>query len=1222
MAHKNDSQLIRETRNAARFFVEQRHVAWVLFAATVVWGIYGYVQMPKRKDPYDPVRDVIAVGRWPGMPTEKVEQYVTKKIEQTLAQNPAVEEVRSTTRPGEAVVFVRIKELTGLNNGQFMANADRQYEDLKIRLDSIRDLPAGVLPLEYYKDFADTATLMLTVSSPSADEVELNLRTRDVQNALREIRGKSGTGVALVVCFPLEMKPAGLQRLMERLMQEWQRAGIISQARMVVRPGFAALDMESARNDRDLLAAFSDFVGDHSQEGESDPDLWKPVIIRDLALAGDRLQSVAPDRYSFRDLDKFTEQIEKGLKLLPQVSKVTRFGVLPEEVKLTYSQERLAAYGVPFSALGDAVNARNIAPAGSSINTGGRNVQVNPTGEFGAVDALGGVIVNAADVRRPVYLRDLVDVQRGYATPARYFNFFTAKDKNGKWKKSRAITLDVQMADAMQIEDFGVAVNKKLAELKLMLPADLTLAATSDQPQQVRDNISLFLNSLWEAVALVVLVAFVGFRNWRSALLLAISIPLTLAMTFGMMHALGIDLQQVSIATLIIALGLLVDDPVVAGDAIQREVAAGQPARLAAWLGPTKLGRAILFATITNVVAYLPFLLLDGDQWMFLYSMPVVITCSLVASRIISMTFVPLLGSYLLKGQPVKPDEPDAEDRFHAWYFKVSGWAIDHRWRVLGAFCVFLVLGGVLASLLKQQFFPKDQLYISYVDVWLPENASFTFTLQATQDAENVIRQTAEKYGQEHPAGKGKVKPVLTSLTSWVGGAGPRYWFTLNPESRAQNYAHILIQTADKEVTRFLAPALQRALSASVADARIDVHELEVGPPVGVPVAVRLSGDDIPTLRAQADRLKDILRAVPAARRIRDDWGTDAVDLSLSINTARANLAGMTNQDVASALLAGFGGVQVASFREGDKNIPVVLRLRPEERSQQGDISNLYVYSQKDSRRVPLAEIANVAYEPHPAVIHRVNQFRTITVGAFPAEGSLPSEVLNAAMPMIRDFESHLPPGMHIEFSGEYKETVKANARQAKVLTVSVFCIFLALVIQLRHAAKPLIVFSAVPFGIVGALVALYIMRAPFGFMAFLGATSLIGVIVSHIILLFDCIEERHEHGDSLREALLNAGVLRLRPVLITAGATVIAFIPLAIHGGPLWEPLCYTQIGGLTLSTIITLVLVPAVYAIFVDDLKWVRWGTDKSVVTLPVGRPAPEQPRRQPQVVASQGD
>jgi multidrug efflux pump subunit AcrB len=284
-------------------------------------------------------------------------------------------------------------------------------------------------------------------------------------------------------------------------------------------------------------------------------------------------------------------------------------------------------------------------------------------------------------------------------------------------------------------------------------------------------------------------------------------------------------------------------------------------------------------------------------------------------------------------------------------------------------------------------------------------------------------------------------------------------------------------------------------------------------------------------------------------------------------------------------------GNRVTTLREGDKQIPVIARMRMEERSQLSDLQNLYVAAIQGTTMVPLRAVASVDYSTTPGKIRRRHQFRTITVSAFPAEGVLPSEVLNAAMPEIRRIEAALPAGYTLEIGGEYEDQQDGFKELALVMGVSIAAIFLALVLQFRHAVKPLIVFAAIPYGMVGALAALWIMDAPFGFMAFLGVASLVGVIVSHVIVLFDFIEEAHERGESLRDALLDAGIMRLRPVMITVGATVIALFPLAAHGGPLWEPLCYAQIGGLTVATFITLLLVPVIYAIFVLDLKWVAW-------------------------------
>ena len=782
-------------------------------------------------------------------------------------------------------------------------------------------------------------------------------------------------------------------------------------------------------------------------------------------------------------------------------------------------------------------------------------------------------------------------------------NFYTWRDEQGNWQRSRAITLAIQMRPGEQIGIFGEAIDEALANVKHRLPEDLIFARTSDQPLQVEENIGLFMNSLYEAILLVVLIAFIGFWEWRSALLMALSIPLTLAMTFGMMYVLGIDLQQVSIASLIIALGLLVDDPVVAGDAIKRDLAptfhsdlkrkiGGHKPIIAAWLGPTKLATAILYATITNIVAYLPFLMLTGDMGRFLASLPVVMTCSLVASRLVSMTFIPLLGYYLLR--PSKKAELPMAERparrgFAGWYYKVGHWAIEHRWKVFAGSLVFLALGGFFGSQLKTQFTPKDLSDLSYIDVWLPEDAPLSATREVADRAEAITRRVIDEYGKAH-AEDGKPLDLLESLTAFVGGGGPRFWFSVSPEPRQTNYAQIIVQVKDKHVTHHLIEPLQAAFSAEIAGARVNMRQLETSA-IGIPVSIRLSGEDLHTLCAEAEKMKNIFRAVPLADRVQDNWGAESFVVNLEIDPDRANLAGVTNFDVAVSSAMGMNGYQVGELREGDKQIPVIARMRMEERSRLADLQNLYVYSTQSGQKVPLRQISSMHYTMQTEKIQRRNQFRTITVSCFPAAGVLASEVLTAAMPQLQEFEKTLPPGFKMEIGGEFEERVKGFGELGMVMGISIAMIFMALVVQFKNAVKPLLVFAAIPYGIAGALAALWIMGMPFGFMGFLGIASLVGVIVSHVIVLFDFIEEAHERGESLVESLLDAGIMRLRPVMITVGATVFALFPLASHGGPLWEPLCYAQIGGLTVATFITLLLVPVLYAIFVLDLKIVKW-------------------------------
>jgi multidrug efflux pump subunit AcrB len=1172
MTHgRKDEDIVRTTHNTARFFTETRHVAWVMLLFTLAWGVYGYFSMPQRKDPSIPIRVAAVMAIWPGASADKIEQLMVRRIEERIAENSRIDKITSNVRTGIAVIIIELQKDE--------KDPGKQFDDIKLKLDGLTDLPQGTR-VNFIKDFGDTATLLLTVASPRASDVEITLRSRAIRQALEKTRHASAPPprVAVVVGFPKSVSPRVVAPALEMFGRYAQEAGALSDIDSFEGPGFVGLDATSDWDDDARLDALGQkFIHERLRASELHPDTWQPLTIRDPAQIEARLAVAAGDRYTYRELKDYTDLIKRTLLSVPVVAKVQTAGVLPERVYLEYSQERLASYGIRTSRLSDLLEARNITLPGGVIEIGDKNMRIDPSGEFRSEQEIGDVLVPVAEGHGALYLRDVVDVIRAYESPARYLNFFSRRAPDGSWPRTRAVTLDIQMRAGQQIDHFAKAVDAALEDLKQRLPEDLVLARTSDQPLQVEENVHLFMSSLYEAIVLVVLVSLVGFWEWRSALLMAISIPITLAMTFGLMHLVGLDLQQVSIASLIIALGLLVDDPVVAGDAIKRSLADGQPSVVAAWLGPTKLATAILYATITNIVAYLPFLLLTGDVGRFMYSLPVVIGCSLVASRIVSMTFIPLLGYYLLRPKA----EPSSEERrktgFASWYYRTGTWAIRHRWRVVAGSFVFLVLGGIIANQLKQQFFPRDLQYLFYVDVWLPEDAPLLATNRSATGAEAIIRElTAEK---------------LQSITSFVGGGGPRFWQSVTPEQQQANYAQILVQVKDKHDTQHLIEPLQKALSDQVAGATIDVRQLETGEPVGIPIAVRISGEDIPTLRKLAAEVAGILRGQPSARRVRDDWGAESFAVKLKIDPDKANSAGITNIDVAGASLTAMNGFQVSTLREGDEQIPVVARMRMEERARLSDIQNLYVYSSQGTQKVPLQLVSRIDYGLSTEKLQRRNQFRTITVSAFPADGVLPSEVMTPIKARIDAFARKLPPGYKLEIGGEYEKQVDGFAELAMVMLISVIMIFMALVVQFKHAIKPFLVFAAIPYGIVGALGALWLMGSPFGFTAFLGIASLIGVIVSHVIVLFDFIEEKHAEGEPLEQALLDAGIMRLRPVLITVGATVIALVPLAAHGGPLWEPLCYAQIGGLSVATFVTLLLVPVLYAIFVLDLKLVRW-------------------------------
>jgi multidrug efflux pump subunit AcrB len=1198
----------------SQFFVYKRPVAWTALVATLVWGAFAYRAMPQRHDPSIPIRMATIVTLYPGAEAEKVEQEVTRRVEKQISQCGQVEKVYSLSRQSLSVVFVELFDS--------VRNAEEVWQDLQGRLEQMTDLPSvggrRVQPL-VNKDFAETVALMLTISSPKVSDFEIHQRAesiRRVVDAFRQSRAPALRRDRLtgVLIYPNTVARSYVLWLGQSLLQRLAEKGLIEDAHLVEAPSTGCLDFQLAQghSDEELIREALRWEHDTVGTGMAHPDIWPGVIVRDLAQLEQKLRAAprcplgGPDRYSYRELRHFADLIRDRLKRYPTVGKIDEVGLQGEVINLYYSGRRFSALDLAPQRIAVQLERRNTNFPGGRVETREQNVVVHPSGEFKSEQEVGDVVL---DVRGgyPTYLRDVVDVVRGYDDPPSVMNFRTVKvdadnppekkmpgelqqgvdddehqrplPQHPRLQTTRAITLAVRQVKGSHIDQFARDVNAALATLRGVLPDDLQIVRTHDEAREVAAKVWQFDRNLVEAVVIVVIVALV-FMEWRSALLVAISIPLTVAMTLGACQLLGIDLQQVSIAAMIIALGLLVDDPVVAGDAINREIAHGQPRDVAAWLGPQKLARAILYATVTNCVAFLPLLLVRGKTGDFIYSLPVVVTVSLVSSRIVSMTFMPLLGYYLLRGQ--KGFESSGEKRgvaglFARLYRHFSTWCLNHKALTLGTAVLLLVAGCVSLGSVGTAFFPKDLHNVFTVNVYLAEGTPIR---QTEEEALRVVRAIDKLEGRQ-----------IRAYTTYVGQGGPRFWLSIVPEQRADNYAQILVHTVDHHTTEALVERLKRELPPLVAAARVTIQQLETGPPIGVPVQIRLFGDDIETLRRIAAKTKQELRSIPGTDNIHDDWESEVFQVGVTINPDRANLLGITNEDVALLLHTGLSGTALTYLREEDRLIPIAFRLRSDERARIEEIADLDAFSSATNARVPLNQIATLTTSFVSPKICRRDHQRCITVKCDTVPGVLASSIVHQMQRELTRDATEWPPGYRFKFGGEYEEQTKGFDSVGLALIVSLAAIYLALVLQFNSVTKPLVVFAGVPFGMVGGMLGLLPFGTPFGFMAFLGVASLAGVIVSHVIVLFDYIEEACERGEPLHQAVVESGLVRLRPVLVTVLATVGGLVPLAIEGGPLWEPMCYVQIAGLLLATVVTLGIVPVTYVFFVENLKLIRW-------------------------------
>jgi multidrug efflux pump subunit AcrB len=685
-----------------------------------------------------------------------------------------------------------------------------------------------------------------------------------------------------------------------------------------------------------------------------------------------------------------------------------------------------------------------------------------------------------------------------------------------------------------------------------------------------------------EAVIIVIVVALF-MMDWRSALVLATAIPVGVAMTFVGMQVLGVPLQQISIAALIIALGLLVDVPVVASDGINRELYRKEPRLRAAWLGPLRLRQPMVFGTLTCVFSFLPLLMLYGDKGEFMKSMPVVVTLALLSALFVSNSFLPLISYYVLRGQKGFDEGGEVRSFFLfrlvdrallallPIYQKALRGSLKHPYLVLGVAYTVLALVLVLVfPRLGSQFFPPAERNQLLVDIETPSSDSLTSTREAVDQVVGVIKNHEE----------------VASAAVFSGGTAPRFYYNVEPKAPANYLGQIIINTRHAHEVDGLIVKLRQELDASVPGVRCVVKPLEQGPPVNEPIQIRVSGENLDKLRVLADKVAAELRAA-GGYHVFDDLGLRMPNIQIDIDQDRANSLGLNNKQVGNVALSSFAGLQVTELREGDRLIPVLIRGRIEDRSEVEKIRGLYVPT-PDGKSVPFESFSKVTIQPEFVRIPHYNQLRTVTVKAYAPFGELPSQVLDRARPGLAKIK--LDPGYAMKFAGEDEELSKSKAEMVVILLVCLALIIGTLVLQFRSVVKAATVMLTAPLVLIASIIGLFVTSSPFGFMAMLAVISLIGVLVCNMIVLSEQIEHSREQGLPLEEALVKAGLSRLRPVLMTVLAVSGGLVPLFFAGGALWHPLTAVHIFGLLFAPVLTLGMLPTLYYVFCAKLKVIK--------------------------------
>ncbi len=877
--------------------------------------------------------------------------------------------------------------------------------------------------------------------------------------------------------------------------------------------------------------------------------------------------------YGPRQLELFAEQIEDEVELIDSVARVDFWGVQPERIYVEVDSADWAKINMTANQLKKLFQARNIIQPGGELDTTNAHYAINPTGEFTEVNQMNDLVVGRVGGNLPVRLGDLpVRIDRRYEEPPRTLTRLTRPSI----VHQPSLVLGISMKSGHNVVEMGQAVDEVIRQLQgHSLPPDIELTRVNDLPRQVDSRIQDFQTNLLQGVLIVLLVALVA-MGWRPALIMAAAVPVSMICAFAIVPHFGVQLEQFAIASLIIALGMVVDNAIVVSDNAFRLIREGKPKFEAIIQGTQELAIPILISTLTTIFAFVPMLTIIGDVGEYTGSLPIVVGTTLACSFFVAMLVTPIMCGWLFTvPTPEKQEETENELPL---YDRIISWCLDHKGFILGG-----VLGLFLASLslipiIGSQFFPAGLRDQFFVKVWLPEGSPIAATSKIAEKVEQILVDVSP--AQEN----GETRQRLANVVTFVGTGGPRLMITQEPEYDYPYYAFLLVNTTDSKYTKDYARDVRREVG-KLHQARVTVDLYMLGPPIKDPVAFRLSGHDSNILRHKAKEMVRIFKETPSTLFPYSNWGAPGYQVEVKIDAHAANLAGVTNADVALTIKSLLSGTQLTTYREGDHLVPVMLRTLREKRQDPNDLSGIFVNGANG--KVPLDSVAKVIPTWIPAVIARRNMLPTVTVGSRIEEEVLANRVSGQIKPRLEQLLETLPAGYFLESSGEQEETDKAMVQVIRAVGLAMVLITLVLIVQYNSLLKPLVILITVPLGLIGVGVGLLVTGWSMGFMAMLGALSLAGIVINNAVILIDFIEKNVADGQPLRSAVTAAGRLRMRPIILTTLTTIGGLLPLSLFGGALWAPMTNGMIFGLIFSTALTLVVVPTIYVVFVEKFK-----------------------------------
>lgn len=885
-------------------------------------------------------------------------------------------------------------------------------------------------------------------------------------------------------------------------------------------------------------------------QGPSINDRFDDVYGTIYALSG--------DEFSYEEKRQQAENLKRQLLSVPNVKKITLIGVQEKSLDVTINKDKLASYQVSTQQLLTALKQQSAMVPAGMVNTDTNNVYLRINGVFDSVDAVKNMPIRINN--QTIRLGDIADVTMTYKDPSSPQFYYEGKPAIGI-----AISMD---AGANNIE-FGKSIDTKLKELKTTIPAGLNLDQVSNQPHIVKESIGDFSQSLFEAIAIVLLVSFASL-GIRTGIVVALTIPVVVSTTFVLMYENGIYLHKVSLGALILALGLLVDDAIIVVEMMSVKLEEGFNHWRAATFAYESTAFPMLSGTLITCAGFLPLALAEGMVAEFTKSLSIVVFMALILSWIASVLVSPVLGYKIIENKAEKPEsEWTRRDHimhrlktvFYARFESLLHWALGHHKAVL-----LLTLGAFILSLLsfpliKQEFFPSSTRNEIIISMQFPQSSSIDYTQNQAKSLDALLKDN------EH----------IDHFTTYVGEGSPQFVLTLEPELPRANFMQTIIVTKSLEDRDALFKDLQDQLNDQYPSALINMQFVQIGPPSKYPVMLRVSGPDASEVKTIANDVKAKMQEDKDLHNIAFDWPDTEPVAQIHIDPDKARLLGINSYAVSLHLQSLLSGTKSGEYYEGNQTIPVTFRLSGNENHNLAALSSLPIQTGNGSY-VPLSQIATISMSQEEGIIWHRNMMPTISIHANVGPGVLGNAKTKEIYNKLAEYRQDLPTGYTIDLDGSAEKSITAVQKLLVPMPIMLFAIMTILMFQLKRIALMFMALFTAPLGLIGVVLALNITRTPLGFMAILGIIALSGMIIRNSIILLDQIEIHRAEGQSAREAIINSATLRFRPIMLTAIAAILGMIPLM--GSVFWSPLAIAFSGGLLVATILTLIVLPVMYA------------------------------------------